>query len=135
MGKTPWSGHKHLEVDPQKTPVRGPVSVLFNHDYSEQTQRACCMARGILVSLKYYTPTNHYYQDPNSSEGRSIARVMTSTPMMAVVGFLEKIVASKAAADKRTKDQKEYLNKVCAIVCSYTIESKGSKFLESQRKS
>ena len=37
---------------------------------------------------------------------------MTSTSMMVIVGFLEKISASKAAAEKKVKDQKESSQKV-----------------------
>ena len=59
-----------------------------------------------------FAPTNMYHQNPNSSEGRNIARTMTSTSMMVIVGFLEKISASKAAAEKKVKDQKESSQKV-----------------------
>ena len=59
-----------------------------------------------------FAPTNMYHQNPNSSEGRNIAQTMTSTSMMVIIGFLEKISASKAAAEKKVKDQKESSQKV-----------------------
>ena len=37
---------------------------------------------------------------------------MTSTSMMVIVGFLVKILASKAATEKKVKDQKESSQKV-----------------------
>ena len=44
---------------------------------------------------------------------------MTSTSMMVLVGLLEKILTSKATAEKRVKDQKESSQKVGGIVYSY----------------
>ena len=44
-------------------------------------------------------------QDPNCRFGKAISRNMTATLMMAMVGLLEKISASKAAADKKAKDE------------------------------
>ena len=44
---------------------------------------------------------------------------MTSFSMMAVVGLLENIAASKAAAEKKVKDQKESIEKVGEITQPY----------------
>lgn len=49
-------------------------------------------------------------------EGRNIARTMTSTSMMVIVGLLEKISASKAAVEKKAREQKELLQKVISIL-------------------
>jgi hypothetical protein len=40
--------------------------------------------------------------------------------MMAIVMFLEKISASKATVEKKSKDQKELFQKEGAIMCHYT---------------
>jgi hypothetical protein len=77
------------------------------------------MARGIISFLERCICANHYHQDPNSPEGRSIARIMTSTSMMAVVGLLENISASKAAVEKKAKDQKESVEKASVLTRSH----------------
>jgi len=77
------------------------------------------MARGIFRFSKILMPANIELQDPNSLEGHNIARVMTSTSMMAIVGLLEKILTSKATEEKKVKDQKESFQKVSVIVHSY----------------
>jgi hypothetical protein len=45
-------------------------------------------------------------------EGQGITRTMTSTSMMAIVGLLEKISASKAEAEKRARDVKDAVQRV-----------------------
>lgn len=44
---------------------------------------------------------------------------MTSTLMMVIIGLLEKISASKAATEKKVKDQKESLQKAGLILYPY----------------
>ena len=77
------------------------------------------MARGIFKFSETSTPVNICCQNPNSSEGRNVARAMTSTSMMVIIGLLEKISASKAATEKKVKDQKESLQKAGLILYPY----------------
>jgi len=44
---------------------------------------------------------------------------MTSTPMMVIIGLLEKILALKVTMEKKMKDQKESFQKAGIIVYSY----------------
>jgi len=61
------------------------------------------------------------YQDPTSPFGSNIVRNMTSTRMMMLVGPLEKLSASKAAAEKKAKEKKESLQKVEMFVDFDTV--------------